>query len=203
MYLVGGGGSLQGQSEQFGTMLSPRTRGLRPLREGRRWAADNDAFHGRFEAERFTAHLTRLRPYQSTCLFVVSPDVVCDPAATAALFAHWGPRVRALGYPVAWVAQNGAQPADIPDCDCVFIGGDTAWKLSSDALAICQEARRRETWVHIGRVNSERRALLAARMGADSVDGTYTAYTGHETGLKTIGRWLQAAQSARQQGRLL
>lgn len=203
MYLVGGGGSLRDRSAQFGTMLSPRTRGLRPLREGRRWAADNDAFHGRFEAAQFTAHLTRLTPFQSTCLFVVSPDVVCDPAATATLFQEWGPRIRDLGYPVAWVAQNSARPDDIPDCDCVFIGGDTAWKLSSDAFDICVAAKQRGLWLHIGRVNSERRTLLAARMGADSVDGTYTAYTGHDAGLSTIGGWLTAAQQARAQRRLL
>lgn len=203
MYLVSGGGSLEGRPAGFGTMLSPRTRGLKPLKEGRRWAADNDAFHGKFHPDRFVEHLMRLLPYQVTCLFVVCPDVVCDPVATAELFAEWGPKIRALGYPVAWVAQNGATPEDIPDCDAVFIGGDTAWKLGSEATTICQAAKKRGLWVHIGRVNSRRRSIIAARMGADSVDGTYTAYTGHENGLNRIETWLKTAVVAGRQGRLL
>lgn len=203
MYLTSGAGSLGGHDAGVGVIIGPRTRGMLPIKEGRRWAADNDAFHGRFSEEGFLAHLARLAPYRETCLFVACPDVVGDPGATAALFAEWAPRIRALGFPVAWVAQNGATPADIPDCDAVFIGGCTGWKLSTAALVICQEAKRRGLWVHIGRVNSARRSILAARMGADSVDGTYTAFTGAERGLRDISAWLAAARVFAPQGRFL
>ena len=34
------------------------------------------------------------------------------------------------------------------------------------------EAKRRRKWVHMGRVNSERRIRYAASIGCDSIDGT-------------------------------
>lgn len=202
LYLTSGSGSLNAAPDSVGSMVGPRQGGIRPVREGRKWAGDNDAFHGKFTEAGFLKHLTRLYPFRENCLFVAAPDVVADPAATAELFAHWGPRIRDLGFPVAWVAQNGATPADIPDCDAVFIGGGTEWKLSEYAHAICQEAKRRGLWVHIGRVNSEKRCITAALMGADSVDGTHMTFSGIQQAIHDFTIWTGAARAARDHQRL-
>jgi hypothetical protein len=45
-------------------------------------------------------------------------------------------------------------------------------KLGPEVEAIVAEARARNVWVHMGRVNSLRRLAYAASIGCDSVDGT-------------------------------
>ena len=66
-------------------------------------------------------------------------------------------------------------PDSIPwdDFDCLFIGGDDAFKESGLIRRTCREAKRRRKWVHMGRVNGLRRLLIALDFGVDSVDGTY------------------------------
>jgi len=75
---------------------------------------------------------------------------------------------------VALVAQDGLESLPVPweDFDALFIGGSTAWKLSEAARELCQEAKRRGKWVHMGRVNSLRRMQVAEAFGCDSADGT-------------------------------
>ena len=125
-----------------------------------------------------------------------------DPDATLALYHQWQPRVKALGFPVAWVAQDGA--TEIPDgCDAVFIGGTTEWKLGSGAVFICQQAKERGLWLHLGRCNSRLRSTMAAQMNVDSVDGTKVAFVGKDAGAKLANEWMQAARDAARQQRLL
>jgi hypothetical protein len=162
------------------------------------WAADNGAYAG-FDAEPFVAMLERLRAFAG-CRWVACPDVVGDAAATLRLFAEWAPRIRELGYRVAWVAQDGATPQTAPwaDLDCVFIGGSTAWKLSRESLALCEAAKRRGKWLHVGRVNRQRRTRWAFDAGADSIDGTgFSRWP--DTLLPGAVRYLERLQS---QGRL-
>lgn len=130
------------------------------------WAADNGAFSG-FDAPSFVAMLERL---PRTAKWVAAPDVVSDWHATEALFAEWAPRIRELGFPVAYVLQDGCER--VPVADCLFVGGSTAYKLSRDAAAWMREAKRRGMLVHVGRVNSLKRLRWARDNGADSVDGT-------------------------------
>lgn len=112
------------------------------------------------------------------CLFATAPDVVGDAWATLARSEPWLPVIRELGYPAAFVAQDGAEDAGIPwdDCDTLFVGGSTAWKLSDAAADLVNAARSHGKWVHMGRVNSRRRYELAAEWGCDSVDGTFLAF---------------------------
>lgn len=202
MYLIPSSSSLEGHPEHIGNIVGPRVGGLRPLKEGRRWAADNDAYHGRFTEEAFLRHLKRLEPYRQTCLFVALPDIVADPNGTLELLQIWRPQVQALGFPVAWVAQDGA--TQVPDgCDAVFIGGTTDWKLGSDALHLCQQAKSRGLWLHLGRVNSKLRSNIAAQMGVDSVDGTKVVFIGKEAGTKLVDGWMRSAKQAARQQRLL
>ena len=124
--------------------------------------------------------------------FAVAPDVVSDAAATLARSGPWLPRVRDLGMPAALVAQNGLETLEGPwgEFDCLFIGGDTEWKLGPHARRLAEQARARGKWVHMGRVNSERRIRYAAAIGCDSVDGTYLAF-GPDQNLPKVAAWLR------------
>ena len=55
----------------------------------------------------------------------------------------------------------------------LFIGGATTeFKLGPEVEAIVAEARQRDVWVHMGRVNSFRRIGYSSSIGCDSIDGT-------------------------------
>jgi hypothetical protein len=56
--------------------------------------------------------------------------------------------------------------------DALFLGGSTDWKLGQHARALATEAKARGRWLHMGRVNSNRRLALALSWGCDSVDGS-------------------------------
>lgn len=138
---------------------------------GRVWAADNAAFSG-FDAGAFVEMLGRLRG-MPRCKFVAAPDVVADPSATGRLFDLWEPMIRALGFPVALVAQGGLTPECVPwrRVDALFIGGSTEWKLSRHADTLLGMAAAHGKWRHVGRVNSRRRMRHFWGL-CDSIDGS-------------------------------
>jgi len=154
----------------LGCLLRPGN-GNFPI-DGLPWAADNGCFAG-FDEPAFLAMLAKVAKLKG-CHWVTAPDVVADAGATVALLAHWGPRIRALGLPVALVAQDGLTVASAPwdQFDALFIGGSTAWKLSDAARDLVAEAKRRGMRTHMGRVNTVRRLRVAITWGVDSVDGT-------------------------------
>jgi hypothetical protein len=146
---------------------------------GVEWCADNGCFGKGYPGdERWFAWLEANQQYASECTFAVAPDVVTDAAATLTRSRPWLPRIRSLGYPAAFVAQNGQESLPVPwdEFDVLFIGGDTAWKLGPHARRLITEARARSKRVHMGRVNSERRYWYAHLIGCDSADGTYITY---------------------------
>ena len=137
------------------------------------WAADNGCYRG-LDARKFQ-RMCRLLDGLAGCLFVVVPDVVADHHATMRRWRHWAPRVRTLsGQPLAFVAQNGATPDNVPwgEFDALFIGGDTAWKLGGEASQLTWDASERGLHVHMGRVNSAKRIARALSMRCDSFDGS-------------------------------
>jgi hypothetical protein len=96
------------------------------LPEGVEWCADNGCFSAKWDAEVWWRWLQRHAHAADRCLFAVAPDVVGDAWRTHLLGLEWLPRIRALGYPVAYVAQNGIdQHPMMPwaDFDVLFIGG--------------------------------------------------------------------------------
>lgn len=157
------------------------------------WAADNGAFNeATFVGEEaWYAWLGRMAKYVSTCLFAVAPDVVGDAKATLARSTPWLAKIRALGYPAAFVAQNGIADTVIPwdDFDWLFIGGDTAFKLGLEAAALIVDAKARGKRVHVGRVNSRKRFDRFAELGVDSVDGTFVAFAPTENAAR-LRKWL-------------
>lgn len=124
--------------------------------------------------------------------FAVAPDVPFDAAATLTESTPWLEKIRALGIPVAYAAQNGSENGLIPwdESDVLFLGGDTTWKLGRAARDLTIEARRRGKRVHMGRVNSLRRMQIARRNGCHSADGTYLAF-GPDVNLPKLLGWLR------------
>jgi hypothetical protein len=156
------------------------------------WCADNGAFSDNFDEDKWWRFLTANAHAADSCAFAVAPDVVGDAEATLARSAEWLPRIRALGYPAAFVAQDGLEALEIPwdEFDCLFIGGTTEWKLGQHARRIAAEAKARGKWLHMGRVNSERRFRYARAIGCDSVDGTYLTF-GPDTNLPKLLTWIR------------
>lgn len=158
----------------FGMLASWRDRAnpRHALRLGGVWAMDNFAFSG-FNADQFVRYLDYCRDVPE-CLWVTSPDVVGNAPQTLEKFDYWQHVIRARGYKVALVAQDGLEHEAIPfdEFDALFIGGSTIWKLSAAAADIVREAKGRGKWVHMGRVNSARRLRYAQTIGCNSVDGT-------------------------------
>lgn len=172
-------------------MLTPNM-GNRPP-AGQPWAADN----GRFSApESYSdaAYLAWLdRMPREGCLFATAPDVVGDAAATLALSLPLSEPIRALGYRVALVAQDGLERLPVPweAFDALFLGGTTGWKLSEAAASLVAEAKRRGKWTHMGRVNSLRRLRFAESIGCDSADGTFLRWA-PDFKVARVAEWLDA-----------
>lgn len=166
-----------------GLMIQPGmgmfTGGSLPL-QFRAWAADNGRFAKPDEwvAGDWLEWATGLRRYRERCLFMVAPDFVGDAAATLELSLPYLPTIRQLGYKAAFVSQNGACSALVPWelIDCLFVGGDDAWKFSDASCALVSEAKARGKWTHCGRVNTLRRLQACAAHCFDSADGTYLKY---------------------------
>ena len=113
-----------------------------------------------------------------------------DHKATVEMSRPLLPRIRAAGYPAAFVAQDGWSDNDTPwdDLDVLFIGGSTEFKLGLGGIAI-SAARQRGKAVHMGRVNSFLRLRLAAAAGCQSADGTYLNF-GPDVNEPKLLRWL-------------
>jgi hypothetical protein len=159
----------------FGRLLSPRHywRVADTAAAGIPWAADNDCYQG-LDRDAYVRMLWGIRELPG-CLFVVCPDVVADADATRQLWREWAATTAwVTRQPLAYVLQDGDTTATVPwdECDCVFVGGSTAWKVGVDAERIVRHAKQLGKWAHMGRVNSRRRYDYARSIGCDSVDGT-------------------------------
>lgn len=133
---------------------------------------------------------------RSRCLFATAPDVVGDAAATLTRSRPWLQPIRDLGYPAAYVAQDGSAAVPPPwgQFDVLFLGGTTRWKLGAEARALAFEATNRGVPVHMGRVNSHRRFIAAVALGCASVDGTYLTF-GPDINLPKALGWVREARS--------
>lgn len=178
----------------IGLIDTPRQGNRRP--PGVLWCADNGCFSERWEPAEWWRFLEANAADAATCLFATAPDVVGDAVATEERAKPWLARIRDLGYPVAYVAQNGMEFSswDLWDeIDCLFIGGTTAWKLGPEACNLAAVASSMGKWIHVGRVNSERRFRYAQAIRADSCDGTYLTY-GPSKNLTNVLAWERTNQ---------
>lgn len=110
-------------SGTLGYIDTPAQGNKRP--DGVTWCADNGAFSDKFDEGKWWRFLVANAHRADSCVFAVAPDVVGDAQATLDRSLPWLPKIRALGYPAAFVAQNGATIDALPwdEFDCLFIGG--------------------------------------------------------------------------------
>lgn len=204
VYLTGSGVNpgtipILARHPMIGVLTQPASLHRAYVEPFRIWAADNGCFNpfvsAKFSLARYLAWLHGFATIRERCAFVTAPDVVADAAATWERSQSALPAIRAAGWKAALVAQNGIEDMDIAwdAFDAIFIGGDTAWKLSACAQTVVAEAKRRGKWAHMGRVNSQKRLELAWDFGCDSVDGNYLGF-GPDTNLPKLLRWLERAQ---------
>lgn len=155
------------------------------------FAADNGCFvqADKYSDDGFLEWLDKLD--RKGCLFAVAPDVVGDADATKDRAYPMLPHIQKLGFKAAYVCQDGELPKTVnwSKLDAIFIGGSTDWKLSQAAADLVAEAKRRDKWVHMGRVNSYQRMRLASAIGCDSVDGTMLAFAPDINKAK-LDKWL-------------
>lgn len=125
------------------------------------------------------------------CLWALAPDVPFDAVGTLDESLPWLAKIRELGIPAAFAAQDGCENGLIPwdDFDVLFLAGTTAWKIGPTAQRLAAEAHQRGKTVHMGRVNSQRRLRIAEDFGCDTADGTYLAF-GPEKNLARLTSWL-------------
>ncbi len=157
-----------------GLLTSPFS-GFRPetaTTYGAKWAADNGCFK-RYSPDRI---LSMLRRYQgvSGCLWITLPDIVADANGTLELYHQWSATYKQYGHPVALVLQNGIEQYTLDwQFDCLFVGGDDAFKYSDVVRCLVREAKQRGKWVHMGRVNAPERILYSRGIECNSFDGTH------------------------------
>lgn len=174
-----------------GRLVGPRSYGR--IRDtaaaGIPWAADNDGYNGvDFAAwERMVEAIDGL----PACVFVTCPDVPGEHGMTDLLWDEYAPLIYRHGHRPAYVLQEDGveyEPQALPwgSMGALFLGGASdAFKLGSSARDVVLEARRRGVPVHMGRVNSRRRAHYAQAIGCDTIDGT-----GASTFNKLLPRYL-------------
>lgn len=163
----------------FSVIVTPNMGNRLP--DGVLWAADTGCYSqgARFDLVRYLEWLAERKFAAHRCLFATAPDVVGDAAATWLRSLPVLPAIRALGFKAALCAQDGFHEYDVDwdAFDVLFIGGTTAWKLSEETENLIKYARLvAKKWVHMGRVNSEKRYRMARLSGCDSVDGTYITF---------------------------
>ena len=153
---------------------------------------DNGCFSTKrkWSESRWVDWLQVMVPRQPECLFAVVPDVVGDHERTMERWLQFSPTVKKMGYPAAFVVQDGATIDALPfdQMDALFMGGSTEFKLSQAAWEMADHARSLGVWTHLGRCNSFTR-LRAAAHTYRSADGTYLAF-GPDTNLPKLLSWL-------------
>ncbi|MEQ4717841.1 hypothetical protein [Nonomuraea sp. B19D2] len=178
------------RADRLGAITSPGQGNL--LEEGWTFCIDNGCFGGSYPGDKeYLELLKKLRPLREWCLFAVAPDVPGNHFRTWERSRDMLPRIRDLGFPAAYAAQDlmDLDPWDIEDeYDVLFIAGTDEFKLSVAAANLAGYAIDLGKWVHMGRVNSFKRYQYAATIGCDSVDGT-TLTRGPDRNLRDVLSW--------------
>lgn len=191
--------------DDLGILAQPGNRLDRKAAEfGGRMAMDNGCFAkgDSFDLEAYLERIATAVAEGNVPTWATAPDVVGDYDATTRRSLPVLARIRALGVPAAYVAQDGME-ADLERVrwdlfDVLFVGGSTEWKLSPEGAGrVIAEAKRHGKLVHMGRVNSLKRLRIAEQLGCDTADGTYLARAGRK-GTATVLKWLDtlAAEAA-------
>lgn len=145
--------------------------------EGFRHSLDNGAWSCFQQGKAFDdrAFMHAVEKVGETADWIVLPDIVLGGLRSLDLSLAWLERLRGLPTPLLIAVQNDVHPDDVrsflsPSVG-IFIGGDTSWKERT-AVEWGKVARKRNCYLHMGRVNSARRIAICAAAGADSYDGS-------------------------------
>ena len=154
--------------DKFGLLISPD--GWREPRLKVPYALDNGCFK-RWDSVGFFNLMDKAK-FSHKPLWVCVPDAVADAETTFRRWHKYSKFVAARGFNLAFVAQDGMEPQDVPSTHCVFIGGSTKWKYENAA-----KFKGSAKILHIGRINCldnprYPNVLWAKEIGADSIDGT-------------------------------
>ena len=179
----------------LGYIDTPRQGNTRPRRVF--WCADNGCYSDKFDRSEWLTFLRKNTHARGTCWFATAPDVVGDAGATLARSERYLGYIRSLGYPAAFVAQDGIENTTVPwrKLDVLFIGGTTEFKLGPVAAEYAAKALRLDKRLHMGRVNSLTRYRVAHEIGCHSVDGTFLTY-GPEQNLPRLLSWTRELRCA-------
>lgn len=145
--------------------------------EGMRYALDNGAWTAYQQGTRFdeSAFLRAVDKVGEGADWIVIPDIVAGGLRSLEYSLAWAHRLRGLPTPLLIAVQDGMSPDDVraflSPAVGIFVGGTSEWKEQT-ALQWGHLARRRNCYLHIGRVNSQRRIAICSAAGANSFDGT-------------------------------
>lgn len=145
--------------------------------EGMPYALDNGAWSAFQQARPFDedAFMRAVDQLGEGADWIVLPDIVADGMRSLDYSLTWLERLRGLPTRLLIAVQDGMEIDDVrpflSPAVGIFVGGTTEWKEAT-AGAWGSAARRRNCYLHVGRVNSVRRIRLCAAAGANSIDGT-------------------------------
>ncbi len=157
---------------KLGWMVSPATKFFTP-RPWLPYAIDNGVYAAHslgieWNEDSFLNLLDKYKMQRQQPMWIVVPDKVGNKDETLWLWDLYRPRLEKYGWKMAFVAQDGMVPSDVPcSADLVFIGGSTNWKWRNVALFATSCER-----VHVGRVNWHDKLEYCERLGIMSVDGS-------------------------------
>ena len=136
------------------------------------WAIDNGMYQSivqekDWDERTFFKLIELAHKYECPPEFIVVPDEPFDANRTRSKWDKWAPRLEDTGFTLAFSAQPGIVPSEIPAGVVAFIGGTNEFKLkeTSGFVDACQ-------YVHVGRVNRYRHLVAFDKLGVKSVDGS-------------------------------
>ena len=170
-----------------------------------RYALDNGAwlFHTIGSDADFQPFIDALVTIGPRADFVVAPDIVAGGADSLRLSTRWLPWCLMHSRLALIPVQDGMHPEDVAamvgERVGIFVGGSLEWKWTTVA-SWARFAELEGIYIHVGRVNSDRKARRCADLGVHSCDGSTVAQFPRET----CDRMVKATQPNRPwQGHLL
>jgi hypothetical protein len=159
------------------------------------YALDNGAFPAwrkgtAWDEAAWLALLDKSAAASTRPLWAVVPDVVTIREATLESWHRYAPMMKERGLTLAFAAQDGMTPDDVPaDAAVVFVGGSTEWKWKSLPVWIASFKR-----VHVGRVNTLKWLIKCEEYGVESIDGTGW-FRGDPEQTRELVRWITGTVS--------
>lgn len=145
--------------------------------EGMPYALDNGAWSAfqqgcAFDEDAFMRAVDKLGEGAD---WIVLPDIVAGGLKSLDYSLTWLEKLRGLPTRLLIAVQDGMEIDDVRSLLSpavgIFVGGTTEWKVAT-TVAWGSVARRRNCYLHVGRVNSDKRIRICAAAGANSIDGT-------------------------------